>query len=65
MSLYASKKASRTYNPAVFTDVARVSARVVDSFTEIENVGCWDCKYHPGKYDHVLDCNGLVVVRDV
>ena len=20
-------------------------------FTEIENIGCWNCKYHPGEYD--------------
>ena len=22
-----------------------------DYFTEIENLGCWKCKYHPGEYD--------------
>ena len=24
-------------------------------FTEMENIGCWKCKYHPGEYDHDLE----------
>jgi hypothetical protein len=54
MSLYASKKAIEI-TIKLFTDLHECS-KCGNFFTEIENVGCWDCKYHPGKYDHKLDC---------
>ena len=51
MSLYASRK-SIEITIALFTEL-RECADCGRFFTEIENVGCWSCKYHPGKFDYV------------
>lgn len=54
MSLYASKKAvEMTIN--VFTQLHECSA-CGRYFTELENIGCWDCKYHPGEFDYTMGC---------
>ena len=53
MSLYASKKAVEL-TIRLFTDVHECQ-HCGRFFTEMENIGCWECKYHPGKYDHVLE----------
>lgn len=50
MSLYASKKViESTIN--LFTELheCRFCQRY---FTHMESVGCWDCKYHPGKFNY-------------
>jgi hypothetical protein len=54
MSLYASKKAIEI-TIKLFTDLHECS-NCGSFFTELENVGCWECKYHPGVYDNKLDC---------
>lgn len=50
MSLYASKKAVEI-TIRLFTDVHECK-NCGRFFTELENIGCWECKYHPGKFDH-------------
>ena len=50
MSLYASKKAVEL-TIRLFTDVHECNY-CNRFFTEMENIGCWQCKYHPGKFDH-------------
>jgi len=54
MSLYASKKAIEI-TIKLFTELHECES-CGKFFTELENVGCWDCKYHPGEYDNVRDC---------
>jgi len=54
MSLYASKKAIEI-TIKLFTDLHECT-ECGKYFTELENVGCWDCKYHPGVYDYDLEC---------
>lgn len=53
MSLYASKKAIEI-TIRLFTELHECSS-CGKFFTEMENVGCWDCWYHPGEYDHYND----------
>ena len=54
MSLYASKKAvEMTIN--LFTQLHECSV-CGNFFTELENIGCWDCKYHPGEFDYAMGC---------
>ena len=53
MSLYASKKAVEI-TIRLFTELHEC-AECGRFFTELENVGCWECKYHPGKYDVLTD----------
>ena len=54
MSLYASRKAVES-TISLFTDLQECIV-CGKYFTELENVGCWDCLYHPGKYDPHLEC---------
>ena len=53
MSLYASKQAVEI-TMQLFTTVHQCKY-CSKWFTELENVGCWDCMYHPGKFDHVTE----------
>tara|TARA_Y100000389_G_scaffold110532_1_gene107627 strand:+ start:19585 stop:20061 length:477 start_codon:yes stop_codon:yes gene_type:complete len=53
MSLYASKQAVEI-TMQLFTTVHQCKY-CSKWFTELENVGCWDCIYHPGKFDHVTE----------
>ena len=50
MSLYASKKAIEI-TIRLFTELHECK-NCQKFFTEMENVGCWDCRYHPGKFDY-------------
>ncbi len=50
MSLYASKKAIEI-TIRLFTELHECK-NCHKFFTEMENVGCWDCRYHPGKFDY-------------
>lgn len=54
MSLYASRKAVES-TISLFTQLQECT-QCGNFFTELENVGCWDCMYHPGKYDYQLEC---------
>jgi hypothetical protein len=53
MSLYASKKAIEI-TIRLFTELHECQS-CGKFFTEMENVGCWDCWYHPGEYDYDTD----------
>ena len=64
MSLYASKRAIEV-TIELFTTVHQCK-HCNKWFTELENVGCWDCLYHPGKFNHAsgqYDCCGAKPLR--